>query len=184
MTILGISGSLREGSHNSRLLAAAARELPDGVELRVFTGLRDVPPYDQDDDTGDPPAAVARLRRELAEADGLLVATPEYNSSIPGQLKNALDWASRPKDESVLRFLPAAVVSASTGSFGAIWAQMELRKVLGASGARTVEGEVALPHADRQFDAEGRLVDDAMRERLRDLVGRLVDEAVRDRVAA
>ena len=140
MTILGISGSLREGSHNSRLLAAAARELPGGVELRLFDGLRDVPPYDQDDDTGDPPAAVARLRRELEEADGLLIATPEYNSSIPGQLKNALDWASRPKDESVLRFIPAAVVSASTGSFGAIWAQMELRKVLGASGARNVDG--------------------------------------------
>lgn len=176
MVILGIPGSLRRDSHNARLLRAAGRELPDGVELRLFDGLREVPPYDEDADTGDPPAGAARLREEIARADALLVATPEYNGSIPGQLKNAMDWASRPFPENALRFLPAAVIGASTGAFGAVWAQAELRKVLGICGARVVDGELALGHAHERLDAGGGLADPEAREQLREVLGLLVEQ--------
>ena len=176
MVVLGISGSLRAGSHNTRLLRAAARELPEGVEFRLLDGLRDVPPYDEDDDRDPAPAAVARLREAIAGADALLISTPEYNSSIPGQLKNALDWASRPRETSPLRFKTVAVIGASTGAFGAVWAQAELRKVLGASGARVVEGDLALGHAHQKWD-EGGLLDDDVRGQLRDLLSQLVAEA-------
>ena len=175
MIVLGISGSLRSDSHNTRLLRAAARELPDGVEFRLLEGLREVPPYDEDDDRDPAPAAVARLREAIAGADALLIATPEYNSSIPGQLKNALDWASRPRATSPLRFMPVAVVGASTGAFGAVWAQAELRKVLGASGARVVEGDLALGHAHEKW-GEGNVLDEDVRAQLRELLEQLVSE--------
>ena len=181
--LLGISGSLRSGSHNTRLLRAAGRELPGGVELRPYERLRQVPPYDEDEDGDTPPAEVARLREELARSDGLLIATPEYNQSIPGQLKNAIDWASRPFPDSALRFLPTAVVGASVGAFGAVWAQAEMRKVLAACGARVIEGEVALGHAHERFDAEGNLIDDEALEQLREVLGLLVGE-IRVREAA
>jgi chromate reductase, NAD(P)H dehydrogenase (quinone) len=177
LLVLGVSGSLRRGSHNTELLRAAARELPDGVALQIYDGLREVPPYDEDQDGDAPPAAVVRLREELAAADALLVATPEYNQSIPGQLKNAVDWTSRPFPDNALRFLPAAVIGASTGAFGAVWAQAELRKVLAACGARVVEGELALGHAHERLDARGELVDEEAREQLREVVGLLVDAA-------
>jgi chromate reductase len=176
LTLLGISGSLRSGSYNARLLRAAGRELPEGVELRLLDGLRAIPPYDEDDDDGAPPAPVALLRAELARADGLIVATPEYNQSIPGQLKNAVDWASRPFPDNALRFLPSTVVGASVGAFGAVWAQAELRKVLAACGARVTEGDLALGHAHERFDAEGNLIDDEAREQLREVLGLLVGE--------
>ena len=175
MIVLGISGSLRSDSHNTRLLRAAARELPEGVEFRLLEGLREVPPYDEDDDRDPAPAAVARLREAIAGADALLIATPEYNSSIPGQLKNALDWASRPRSSSPLRFMPVAVVGASTGAFGAVWAQAELRKVLGASGARVVEGDLALGHAHEKW-GDGDVLDEDVRTQLRELLEQLVSE--------
>jgi chromate reductase, NAD(P)H dehydrogenase (quinone) len=177
ISLTGISGSLRRGSHNTALLRAAREELPEGVELRLYDRLREIPPYDEDEDDDSPPAAVSRLRQELAGADGLLIATPEYNHSVPGQLKNAIDWASRPAAASVLRFLPAAVVGASTGAFGAVWSQAEMRKVLAACGARVVDGEVALGHAQERFDADGRLIDAEAREQLREVVGLLVNAA-------
>jgi chromate reductase len=183
VSLLGISGSLRGGSHNARLLRAAADELPEGVELRIYDGLRDVPPYDEDEDDGSPPEAVRRLRGELAGSDGLLVATPEYSHSIPGHLKNALDWAARPAGGNALRFLPAAVIGASTGAFGAVWAQAEMRKVLAACGARVVQGELALGHAHERFGPGGELTDGEAREQLREVVGLLV-EAVQVRRAA
>lgn len=183
MIVLGISGSLRGDSHNTRLLRAAGRELPDGAELRLFEGLREVPPYDEDDDRDPAPAAVARLRGAIAGADALLIATPEYNSSIPGQLKNALDWASRPRGASPLAFIPVAVIGASVGAFGAVWAQAELRKVLAASGARVVEGEVALGHAHQALGRDGAL-DDEVRGRLREVLERLVGEAGANALAA
>ena len=123
--ILGISGSLRRESHNTNLLRAAAEALPPGMELEVFDGLRDLPPYDADVDVEPANFAVARLRQAIDEADGVLIATPEYNGSIPGVLKNALDWASRPFPDNPLRGKPVAVVGASTGLFGAVWAQAE-----------------------------------------------------------
>src|SRR6266576_903599 len=164
MKVLAISGSLRSGSHNTRLLRAAAEFLPDDVEFELWDGLKAIPPYDGDDDTDPAPAAVAQLRAAIAGADAVLIATPEYNSSIPGQLKNALDWASRPIATNVLRNKPVAVVGASAGAFGAVWAQAELRKVLSATGARVVEGEVAVGHAPTRFDDDGRLTDDDLRE--------------------
>src|SRR5690348_4250562 len=174
MKVLAISGSLRADSHNSKLLRAAAELFPAGVEVEIWDGLREVPPYDEDDDGADAPAAVAQLRAAIAGADALFFATPEYNASIPGQLKNAVDWASRPRDEAALLNKPVAVVGASTGAFGAVWAQAELRKVLGTAGARIVDGEVAVGHADQRFDERGRLTDDNLREELKQVVDALV----------
>jgi chromate reductase, NAD(P)H dehydrogenase (quinone) len=178
MRVLGISGSLRRDSYNTKLLRAAGELLDaQGVELVVFDGLKAVPPYDEDDDRDPAPAAVSYLRDAIVGADAILFATPEYNSSVPGQLKNALDWASRPIATNVLRNKPAAVVGASAGMFGAVWAQAELRKVLAAIGARVVEGEVALGQAATRFDEQGRLVDEEHREQLEEVVANLVAEA-------
>ena len=152
MKVLGISGSLRRDSHNTTLLRAAGERLPEGVELEIWDGLKDVPPYDEDDDRGQAPAAAARLRAAIAGADAVLIATPEYNSSVPGQLKNALDWVSRPLATNPLRNKPVAVTGASTGAFGAVWAQAELRKVLGTIGARVVDSELAVGHAPAKLD--------------------------------
>jgi len=174
MRVLGISGSLRRGSHNTSLLRAAAELLPDGVELELWDGLKAVPPYDEDDDVEPAPAAVTELRDAIAGADAILIATPEYNHSVPGQLKNAIDWASRPLATNPLRNMPVAVVGASMGAFGAVWAQAELRKVLAATGARVVEGEVAVGHAHEKFDADGRLTDETLRDTLGELVEALV----------
>src|ERR1700710_44933 len=128
MRVLGISGSLRRDSHNTELLRAAATLLPSGVEFELYDGLRNIPPYDEDEN-GTQVAAVNDLKKRIAEADAVLFATPEYNHSIPGHLKNALDWVSRPHATNTLRGKPVAVIGASTGMFGAVWAQAELRKV-------------------------------------------------------
>jgi chromate reductase len=174
--LLGISGSLRRDSWNTKLLRAAVDLVDDGVELELWDGLKALPPYDEDDDDAQP-EAVMRLREALAEVDAVLIATPEYNSSVPGQLKNALDWMSRPLITSPLRNKPVAVVGASTGAFGAVWAQGELRKVLTAIGARVQEGTVALGHAPTRFDDAGRLVDDEVRAELAEVVAGLVSAA-------
>jgi chromate reductase len=180
MRILGISGSLRSGSHNSRLLAAASELLPADVEYVRFGGLKAIPPFDEDDEDEDAlDAAVVHLRAEIAAADGLLIATPEYNSSIPGQLKNAIDWASRPFETAVMRNKNAAVIGASTSMFGAVWAQAELRKILGAAGARVIDRELAVSYAEEQFDADGRLTEPELQESLEDLVKELVEQARR-----
>ena len=181
MRILAISGSLRDDSHNTELLRAAAAVAPDGVELDLFDGLKDVPPYDADDDVpGDQPFAVGRFKGALREADAVLISTPEYNSSIPGVLKNALDWASRPLVESPVRNKPVAVLSSSTGMFGGVWAAAETRKVLGALGARTLDATVSVPKADQRL-AEG--VDATLRDELRTVVSALA-AAVEARAAA
>lgn len=184
MKLLGICGSLRRGSYNGMLLEEARSLLVDGAELEVFGGLKAVPPFDQDDDTGGGPLAVRRLRAAIAGADAVLFATPEYNSSVPGGLKNAVDWASRPLASGVLRDKPVAVVGASTSMFGAVWAQAELRKVLAATGARVLEGELPVAHAQTRFDPDGRLLDPELRSRLGELVYGLVGEAVRLPAAA
>jgi chromate reductase, NAD(P)H dehydrogenase (quinone) len=170
MRILGISGSTRRESHNSSLLRAAGELLGEDVDFAIWDGLKAVPPYDADDDAEAAPAAVAQLRAAVAGADGVLFATPEYNSSIPGQLKNALDWVSRPLADSPFRSKPVAVLGASTGAFGAVWSQAELRKVLAAMGARVVEAELAVGHAPTRFDDQSRLVDPELREQLAELV--------------
>src|SRR5258707_15693161 len=150
MKIVAISGSLRSGSHNGALLRAAAEEAPRNVEIERWIGLKAIPPFDQDDEL-DPSLAVQTFRDAVLSADAVLFATPEYNSSIPGALKNALDWASRPKGEAALLNKPAAVVGASTSMFGALWAQAELRKVLAASGARVLDSELAVATAPEAF---------------------------------
>jgi len=182
MQILGISGSLREGSYNTKLLLEAAKELPDGVELRLYDGLREVPPYDEDDDREPAHPAVARLRREFAGAEAILFATPEYNFSLPGWLKNVIDWASRPAGHSALRFVPVAVIGSSTGAYGAVWSQAELRKVLGSCGARVIEGELALGHAKQAFESDEPLSPE-LRTQLRELLADLVAHA-RERATA
>ena len=174
MKVLGISGSLRSDSHNTALLRTAAELLPGNVELELWDGLKAVPPYDEDDDVEPAPAAVADLRDAIAGADAILFATPEYNQSMPGQLKNALDWASRPFATNSLRNKPVAVVGASKGAFGAVWAQAELRKVLAATGARVVDADVAVGHAHERFGPDGRLADESLREQLAEVVEALV----------
>jgi chromate reductase len=166
--VLGISGSLRRDSHNTKLLRAAGELLPPFAELEVWDELKAVPPFDEDDEAEPVPAPVAALREAVASADALLFATPEYNHSVPGQLKNAVDWLSRPFATTVLRGKPALVVGASTGAFGAVWSQAELRKVLASAGARVVEAEVAVGHAPSKFDEDGRLVDDELVEQLQE----------------
>jgi chromate reductase len=177
MKVLAISGSLRSGSYNTQLLRAAEELLPPEVDFVLYEGLKAVPPYDEDDDVQPAPPAVAALRGAVAEADAVLFATPEYNSSIPGSLKNALDWVSRPPATNALRNKPVAVVGASTGAFGAVWAQAELRKVLAAIGARVVDGEVAVGHAPTRFDERGRLEDESLQEQLQETIEALLDEA-------
>jgi chromate reductase len=185
MKVLGISGSLRRESHNTKLLLAAAELMPGDVELELWDGLKAVPPYDEDDDVEPAPAAVTELRDAISGADAILFATPEYNHSVPGQLKNAVDWASRPIATNPLRNKPVAVVGASIGAFGAVWAQAELRKVLAATGARVVDGEVAVGHAHERFGADGRLEDEALREQLGEVVDALVAVTrARDLIAA
>ena len=157
MRVLGISGSLRRDSHNTRLLLLAGRMLPPGAQLELYDGLKAVPPYDADDDLEPAPAAVADLRAAIEQADAVLIATPEYNGSISGVLKNALDWASRPAGESVFKDKPVVVVGTSTGLFGAVWAQAETRKVLSTIGARVIDREVPVPRAQYAWEPEGRL---------------------------
>jgi chromate reductase len=170
MTILGISGSLRHDSYNTMLL----RNVP--LELELWEGLKEIPPYDEDDDVEPAPRAVARMRAAVAGADALVFATPEYNASVPGQLKNAVDWLSRPRGEAALANKPVVVIGASTGAFGAVWAQSELRKVLATAGARVVDAEVAVGHAPTRFDADGELLDENLKEQLQEAADTLLAE--------
>jgi chromate reductase len=173
MKVLAISGSLRNDSYNTQLLRNATEHFGDGVVVEELDGLKDVPPYDEDDDGDGAPPMVRALRSAFAGADAVLISTPEYNSSVPGQLKNALDWVSRPLATNPLRNKPVAVMGASTGAFGAVWAQAELRKVLAAIGARVVDAEVAVGHAPTRFDADGTLIDEDLREQLGEVVDAL-----------
>ena len=173
--ILGISGSLRRDSHNTNLLRAAAEVVGPDVELDLYAALKDVPPFDEDDEAHPRPESVARLNEAIANADAVLFSTPEYNASIPGQLKNVIDWVSRPVATNALRNKPVAVVGASTGAFGAVWAQAELRKVLAALGARVLDVELPVPHAHTRFE-EGELTDDEIRTNLAEAVEALAAE--------
>ncbi|MEA2380313.1 MAG: hypothetical protein QOH72_284 [Solirubrobacteraceae bacterium] len=175
MRILGISGSLRRGSHNRRLLRAASDALPPGAVLVEWEGLAGLPAFDEDLESS-PPAPVQEFLDAVEDADALLIATPEYNASLPGALKNAIDWASRPFPANVLRKKPSAVIGASTGLFGAVWAQAEVRKTLKASGAHVLESELPVGMADGAFTEDGRLADPDLAERLHDLVSDLVRE--------
>jgi chromate reductase len=164
------------------LLRAAAELLLPDCQLEVYDALRELPPYDADRDVEPAAEAVARLRAAIAGADGVRIATPEYNGSIPGLLKNALDWASRPYPDNVLQRKPVAVVGASSGPFGAVWAQAERRKVLDIIGADVVDDELPLGQADLAFADDGNLVNPEHRALLAELVRALTARAgVRER---
>jgi chromate reductase, NAD(P)H dehydrogenase (quinone) len=186
MRVLGISGSLRRESLNTALLRAAAERLPAGAELVEYEGLADVPPYDEDVDplsssgkleVAATPEAVRELREAILAADAVLVATPEYNHSIPGQLKNALDWASRPAGHSALNGKPAAAIGASKSMFGGVWAQAELRKVLAAMGGRVIEAELPVPHAHELLEGDRLGLEPEQAERLDEILAELLEAA-------
>jgi chromate reductase len=186
MRILAISGSLRRDSHNTKLLRAAADLLPPGAELVVLDpeALRAIPHYDEDLREQGEPFTVASLREAVAGADAILVATPEYNHSLPGALKNAVDWLSRPIADSPFKGKTVAVVGASTGMFGAVWAQAEARKVFGAVGASVIDAELPVVFAHEQFDDAGGLTDDDVRSALRTQLATLVEQATPTTAAA
>lgn len=176
--ILAISGSLRRASHNTALLRAAAANAPEGVDVELFEGLERIPPYNEDHDTDDVPAEVARLREEIGAADAVLFSTPEYNGTLPGQLKQVVDWASRPYGAgSALWGKPVAVIGASVTDYGAIWAQDHLRKSLGLAGARVLDVEFPVAKAHNHFGPDGELTNDETRDRLSELIGGLVEHA-------
>ena len=178
LTVLAFAGSLRRNSLTGALVAAARDEAPAGVTVNVWTGLGSIPPYNEDDEGDRTPQAVLDFRRLIGEADALLIATPEYNSSIPGVLKNALDWASRPYGVAELVGKPTLVVGASASPFGAAWAQAELRKVLAASGARVLEEGASFAKAPERIAADGGVhADDVVRLELATLLGRLAETA-------
>jgi chromate reductase, NAD(P)H dehydrogenase (quinone) len=179
MKILAISGSLRASSYNTALARAAADLAPEGVDVEVYEGLARLPAYDQDlDETGlAAPPAVRRLRERIEDADALLFVTPEYNGSIPGVLKNAIDWASARHRGSSFENKTVAIAGVTTGQYGAIWAQQDLRKVLGISGARVIHGELPVSRGQDVFDEDGRLTDLLVAERLREHLAHLVAEA-------
>jgi chromate reductase len=169
--LLALPGSLRRRSYNRRLLEAAAEMAPPGVSVQVYPHgeLAAVPLFDEDveEETGGGPEAVRRLRREVAAADGLLIATPEYNQSIPGVLKNTLDWLSREAPGEVLAGKPVAVVGATAGRWGTRLAQSAVRHVLAATGARVLPApQLYAAGAAALFDEAGRLIDDTTRRQL------------------
>ncbi|MBN1893937.1 NAD(P)H-dependent oxidoreductase [bacterium] len=171
--VLGLSGSLRKGSYNTALLRTAEGLMPDGAVLEIYS-LSRLPFFSQDSEKPFP-EPVLEFRTRLAEADALLIATPEYNSSISGVLKNALDWASRPPRQP-LAGKPAAVIGASTGRFGTARVQMHLRQILMHTGALPLgKPEVMITHAEQAFDAEGRLTDEKAKGFLKDLLAALAD---------
>ena len=177
MRILGVSGSLRAGSFNTSLLRAALEAAPEGVELELWEGIGELPLYDEDAED-DVPESARRLREDWSAADAILFATPEYNGSVPGGLKNAIDWASRPRLDAALRNKPVAVIGASSGQFGALWAQQDLKRILGIAGARVVGTEIPVARAEERFDEEGRLLDGEVFEQLRLHLTTLASEAV------
>lgn len=179
MEILGVSGSLRRASYNTALLRAAERALPPGAALRPYAGLGSLPPFNADEEEREP-LAVRLWREAIERADAVLFATPEYNASVPGHLKNAVDWASRPVGEAALAGKPVAVVSASTGQYGALWAQDDLRKALGVAGARVLDAGLAVPRAHELVEGDRLRLAPPQEESL----ARLLDELVREAVPA
>jgi chromate reductase, NAD(P)H dehydrogenase (quinone) len=178
VAILAVPGSLRESSMNVRLLAAAARlAFPDAsVQQFAQATLERIPPF-RPGDNNHQPESVEELCEAIRGADGLLIATPEYNASIPGALKNAVDWASNPRDSGPLRGKPAAVIGVDRGEFGGDWGQADARKVLEAAGARVVSAGLAVSEAEAAFSEEGDLRDEDKARRLRLVIEELVEEA-------
>lgn len=170
-SVLGLAGSLRKSSFNAGLLRAAAEESPNGMSIEIGT-IADVPLYNADDEAATGlPDAVRTLQAQLAEADALLLVTPEYNNGIPGVFKNALDWMSRGPGLQSFKGKPVAVIGASPGGFGTIMSQAHWLPVLRTLGTRPwCEGRLMVSRAGQVFDADGNLTDDKTREALRDFL--------------
>jgi len=176
VNIFGVSGSLRAASYNTALLRAALKVAPAGMDIDIYDGLREIPPYDHDLDGDEPPPAVVDLRRRIRAADGLLIATPEYNYGVPGVLKNAIDWASRPPATSPLKRKPIAVMGAAPGAFGSVRAQLSLRQsFLWTDSVLVGKPELMVFQAHLRFDGDGNLVDEQTRKLLAALLGALAD---------
>jgi chromate reductase len=172
--ILGIAGSLRRDSYNRAALRAATHLLPEGVTLDVFE-LDGIPGFNQDEENN-PPAEVAELKRRVREADAILFVTPEYNYSIPGVLKNAIDWASRPYGDSAWSGKPAAIMGASIGTIGTARAQYHLRQMFVFLNMFPInQPEVMIGNAAERFDSQGNLKDEATKDIIRQLLQNLVE---------
>lgn len=172
MLIVGFAGSLRKSSYNRMLLRTASEMLPKNAKLEILD-LEGLPPFNQDLEY-DMPEAVKRFKNKIKEADALLIATPEYNSSIPGVLKNALDWASRPYGDNSFDGKPVAIMSASIGMLGGARAQTHLRQILASLNAYVVNRpEVIVNFANEKFDADGNLMDEKAKTYIRQLLENL-----------
>jgi chromate reductase len=180
MKVLGITGSLRKGSHNSHLLGSASRVLPADAELVELDVeiLRNLPHYDADLDTPDLNNIwVTELREEVAGADALFFVTPEYNGGLPSAIKNAVDWVSRPRENAAIKGKPSAAISASTGQFGGVWAQDHLRKVLTTAGARVIDAEFAVAKSHEVLEEHGDVLHADHEQPLGEILEALVEEA-------
>jgi len=176
--ILGIAGSLRRDSYNRAILRAATELVPEGATIETFE-LDDIPGFNQDDEQN-PPAKVVELKRRVREADAILFVTPEYNYSVPGVLKNAIDWASRPYGDSAWNGKPAAIMGASVGAIGTARAQYHLRQMMVFLNMFPVnQPEVMIANASDRFDADGNLTHDATKQFIRQLLQSLVDWTTR-----
>ena len=171
MRILGIAGSLRSGSLNRALLRAAAELAPAGMDVHLFEGLGEIPLFNEDIEALGDPAPVRAFKAAIQEADALLIATPEYNYGVPGVLKNAIDWASRPAGKSPLNRKPAAIMGASMGMHGTARAQLALRQTFVFTETCTMlRPELYLGRAHEKVDANGRLIDEPTRKQIRKLL--------------
>jgi len=174
LRVLGLCGSLRKGSYNRMTLHAAEELLPDGMSLHTYD-LRPIPPYDEDVREAGYPPVVQALRNKIAASDAILFVTPEYNYSVPGVLKNAIDWASRPPDQP-FNGMACAIMGASPGMLGTARAQFNLRQICVFLNMYPLNRpEVLIAQADKKFDAEGRLTDETTRKFMRDLLVALGD---------
>ncbi len=184
MHIIGLPGSLREGSFNTRLLHAAAHVLPEGASYQVFDGIGRLPLFNEDLEGDHLHPAVAEFNAAITDADAVLIATPEYNGSMPGALKNALDWASRPHGAAPLEGKPVAVVGASPSRYGAVRAQADVRKVAASIGAQVVDRGLPVAAAFQAFDEHDRLVDTDLEHQMSDIVGALAHLVPAERAVA
>jgi chromate reductase len=174
LKILGFAGSLRAGSYNKALLRAAIELLPKGVSLEIFE-IEGIPPFNQDIEK-DMPTKIREFKSKIREADAILIATPEYNYSVPGVLKNAIDWASRPYGDNAFEGKPAAIMSASVGMLGGARAQYHLRQIFVFLNMYPINGpEVILSFSQDKFDANGKLTDENTKKFLRRLLQNLAD---------
>ncbi len=173
--ILAISGSLRRRSYNRGLLRAAAEHAPEGVEIEILEDLESLAPYNEDRED-ERPATVEALMARIEDADALLIATPEFNTTMPGQLKHLIDWGSRPYGpDAALYGKPVAVIGASMTDYGAMWAQDHVRKALGIAGARVIDAELSVARAHERFDEQSNLLDEDALEQLEHVVRGLAE---------